>query len=168
MDENIQEWHQSIGYLITRVVNRVFEASTQDYPGVRHEHEVMHKKLDVLKFPIITYPMRSIWRNRETFLADAVEFNHAGEKCWGLVLYGVKTKLINYYRLGSKEHTTQSILDKLGQLIIKHRIYRQLVPYSHIVLGARNLWKRFLGLKCTPLFLSKLYNHNHIPVDLTI
>ena len=45
---------------------------------------------------------------------ECLEDTHAGRKHWGLVLYGIKSKLLAYYRLGSKNPTTYLNLDNLG------------------------------------------------------
>ena len=46
-----------------------------------------------------------------------MEFNHARKTSWGLVFYGVKSKIIAYYRLGPKDPTSCSTLYALVQLI---------------------------------------------------
>ena len=56
----------------------------------------MRKKLAVFRFPSLSDPMRGICRNKETFFVDLLENNHAAKKRWGLVFYGVKSKLIAY------------------------------------------------------------------------
>ena len=40
-----------------------------------------------------------------------------GEKRWGIVFYGVKSKLLAYYRLGLKDPTASLTLDALGKCI---------------------------------------------------
>ena len=77
---------------------------------MKKEREVMPKKLAVVRFPSLYDPMRSICCNKKTFSVDLLENTHADKKCWGLLFYGVKSKLIDYYRLGSKEPTAASTL----------------------------------------------------------
>ena len=90
-----------------------FEKSTQYYPGVRHKQEVIPKKSAMVILPSLSDPMRGILRNKETFSVDLLENTHTGKKRWGLVLYGVKSKLLDYYRLGYKDPTSASTLDAL-------------------------------------------------------
>ena len=82
-NEKIQEWRQRLGYFIPHLINKTFDNSTQDYPGVRHKREVIPKKLAVVIFTSISDPMRGIRRNRETFPVDLVENTHTGKKRWG-------------------------------------------------------------------------------------
>ena len=65
-----------------------------------HEREVMPKKLAVVRFTSLSDTMRVIHRNKENFTMDLLENTHAGKKCWGLVFYGVKSKVLDYDRLG--------------------------------------------------------------------
>ena len=62
----------------------------------------MPKKSVVIRFPSFPDPMRGNFHNKETFSVDLTEFTHAGEKCWDLVFYAVKYKLLAYYIIGSK------------------------------------------------------------------
>ena len=117
-------------------MNKNFDNSTQDYLGVRHEREVMPKKLAVFRFPRLSDPMRGIHRNKETFSVDLLENTHAGKKRWGLVFYGLKSKLLAYYRLGSKDPNSALTLDALGNLIAEHGIPRMIITESDGVLGA--------------------------------
>ena len=89
-----------------------------------------------------------------------MEITQSGEKYWGLVFYGLKSKLLAYYILGSKQPTNTSTLYALGQLIHKHGIPRQLVTERYSVLGAGKQWKQVPGQKITPLLLSKPDKHN--------
>ena len=97
----IQEWRQRLGDVSSHLVKKTFDNSTHDYPGVRHEQETIPKKSAVGIFPRIFDPMRGICRNKETFSVDLLENTHVGKKLWGLVFYGVKSKLLAYYILGS-------------------------------------------------------------------
>ena len=66
---------------------------------------------------------------------DVTEFTHAGKKRWGLVFYGVKSKLLAYYRIAKKNTTARSTLYALGQFIFDHGIPRHFTTDSHSVLG---------------------------------
>ena len=112
-NEKIQEWIQCLGYVSPHLVKKTFENSAQDYPEVRHEREFMPKKSVVVRFTSLYDPMRGICRNKETFSLDLLDNTHAGKKRWGLVFYGVKSKLLAYHRLGPKDPTTRSALDAL-------------------------------------------------------
>ena len=57
---------------------------------------------------------------------------------WGIVFYGLKSKLLAYYRLGSKDPTGSSTLDALGKFIAEHGIPRRLLL---IVMGGLGLEK---------------------------
>ena len=81
-------------------MNKTFEDSNQDFPGFQHEHKAMPKNLYLQRFPSLPDPMRGIQRNKELFYEDVVEFTRSGRKCWGLIFYRVKTKIMAYYRLG--------------------------------------------------------------------
>ena len=72
-NEKIQVWRQCLGYFSTHVVKKTFDKSTQYHPGVRHEHEVMHKRSAVVIFPGLSDPMCGIFRNKETFSVDLLE-----------------------------------------------------------------------------------------------
>ena len=43
-NEKIQEWRQRLGYVSPHLIKKKIDNSTQDYPGVRHEREVVPKK----------------------------------------------------------------------------------------------------------------------------
>ena len=77
-NKKIQEWRQRLGYFISHLVKNTFEASTQDYPGVRHKCEVMPKKSSVVSFPILPYPVCSIRFNKESFSVYVLEDTHSG------------------------------------------------------------------------------------------
>ena len=82
-DENIQEWNQRHGYVISRIMKNTFEALSQYYPGVQHENEEMHKNLEVVRFTILPDPICSIKHNKENFYVDIAEHVYASKKCWG-------------------------------------------------------------------------------------
>ena len=69
-NEKIQEWRQHLGYVSSHLVKKKFADSTQYYPGVRHEREVMPKKSDVEIFPALSDYLRGFSRNKETFSVD--------------------------------------------------------------------------------------------------
>ena len=96
----------------------------------------MPKKSDVVRFPNISYPMHSISRNKETFSVDLLENTRSGGKRWGLVFDGVKSNLVAYYRLGSKEPNSSKTLYALINFVSYHRIPRMLITDSNGVLGA--------------------------------
>ena len=76
---------------------------------------------------------------------DLLENTYAGKKRWGLVFfYGMKSKLLSYYKLGSKDITSSSTLYALGQFIAEHRILRMIITYRDGVLVAGKKWKHFL------------------------
>ena len=77
---------------------------------MRHEREVMPTKSDVVIFPSLSDPMCAIFCNKETFSVDLLENIHAGKNRLGLVFYGIKSKLLYYYRLGLKYPTVHSTL----------------------------------------------------------
>ena len=93
---------------------------------------------------------------------------HAGGKRWGLVLYGINYNILAYYRLGSKDHTSYSILDELNNFIAEHGIPRMLITDSNGVLVARKKRKHFLGQIFTPLHLSEPDKQNQNPVKSAI
>ena len=99
---------------------------------------------------------------------DLLENTHAGKKRWGLVFYGVKSKLLAYYRPGSKEPTSASTLDALVNFIAEHGIPIIIITYFDWVLGAGNNWKHYLGRMFTPLQLSETDKHNQNPVKRVI
>ena len=76
---------------------------------------------------------------------DVVEDTHAGKTRWGIVFYGVKSKLLAYYRRGSKNPTGTSTLDALGKLIAEHGIPGKIITDSDRKLGAGKVWKKYLG-----------------------
>lgn len=98
-NKKIQDSYHNIGYVSTHATKRTFEASNQEYPGVQHEHNEAPNKLAVVSYLSLPDPMRSIRRNKKTFLVDLVVFTHTRKKRWGMVFYGVKTKIIDYHRL---------------------------------------------------------------------
>ena len=113
-NEKIQEWRHRLGYVSTHLVKNTFEKSTQDYPDVRHEREVMPKKSAVAISPGLSYPMFGISRNKKYFSVDLLEDTHVCKNRWGLVFYGVKYKLLAYYRLESKDPTAALTLYALS------------------------------------------------------
>ena len=127
---------------------------------MRHKREVVPKKSAVVRFPSLYDPMHGISCNKETFSVDLLENNHAGKKRWGLVFCGVKSKLLDYYRLGSKEPLSASTLDAIGNFITEHRIPITIITDSDGVLGARKKWKHHIGKFFTPLRLSEQDKHN--------
>ena len=60
-NKNIQEGRQRLGYVSPCLVKKTFDNSTQDYPGVRNEREVMPKKSSVVRFPSLSDPMPGIF-----------------------------------------------------------------------------------------------------------
>ena len=98
----------------------------------------MPKKSAVVIFPSLSDPMRDIFRSKETFSMDLLENKNTGKKRWGIVFYGVKSKLLAYYRLGSKEPTAHSNLNALGNSIAENGIPRMVITDSNRVLGAGN------------------------------
>ena len=96
----------------------------------------MPKKSAVVIFPSLSDPMRGICRNKDFFPVDLLENTQSGKKRWGLVFYGVNYKLLDYYRLGSKEPTVRSTLDSLGNFISEHCIPIIIITDSDRVLGA--------------------------------
>ena len=99
---------------------------------------------------------------------DLLENTHVGKKLWGLVFYGVKSKLLAYYILGSKDPTSDLTLEALGNFIVEHGIPRMIIKDSDGVLGAGGKWRHFLGQMFTLLRLSKTDKHNHNPVKHVI
>ena len=132
---------------------------------MRHEREFMPTKSDVVIFPSLSDPMHGICRNKETFSVDLLENTHAGKNRLGLVFYGVKSKLLAYYRLGSKDPTARSTLDDLGNFIAEHGIPIMIIMDSDGVIGAGKKRKHYLGKIFTPLRISETYKHNHNPVE---
>ena len=76
-------------------MEKTIENSTQDYPSVGHEQEAMPMKSAVVGFPGLSDPLRSICHNKVNFSVDLLENTHAGKKRWGLVFYGMKSKLLS-------------------------------------------------------------------------
>ena len=111
----------------------------------------MPKKLAMFRYPSLYDPMRDVRRNKELVSVELLGDTHAVKKRWGLVFYGVNSKLLAYYRLGSKESTSSSTLNSLGNFISEHRIPRMIITDSNGVLGAGKKWKHYLGGKKSPL-----------------
>ena len=128
----------------------------------------MANKSAVEIFPALSDPLRGVLRNKETFSVDVVENTYAGKKRWGLVFYGLKSKLLAYNCLGSKDPTASLTLDALGQFISEHGITRMIVTDSSRVLGAGKKWQHFLGRLFVPLNLSEPDKHNHNPLERVI
>ena len=82
---------------------------------------------------------------------DLLENTHAGKNRWDLLFYGVKSKLLAYYRIRSKDPTTCSTLYALGNFIADHRIPRTIITDSNVVLGAGKKWKHYIRWMFTPL-----------------
>ena len=101
-NEKIQEWRHHLGHVSTHILKKTFEASTNDYPGASNDREFMPKKSSVVRFTRLPDKMRSISRNNEKFSVDITEDTHDEKKHWGLLLYGVKSKLLAYYGIGSR------------------------------------------------------------------
>ena len=95
---------------------------------------------------------------------DAVENTHSSKKRRGIVFYGVKSKLLDYYCLGSKDPTGSSTLNDLGRFIYEHGIPRMIVTDHDRKLGAGKKWKQFIGKLFVPLNLSGLDKLNQNPV----
>ena len=135
---------------------------------MRHEREVMPKKSSVVIFPSLSDPMRGICRNREPFSVDLLENTHVGKKCWGLVFYGINSKLLYYFTLGSKHSTASSTPNALGDIIAEHRIPKTIITDSNGVLGTGKKWKHYLGKMFAPLRTSEPDEHNQNPVKRVI
>ena len=167
-NEKIHEWRQHLGYVSSHLAKKAFANSTQYYPGVMYEREVMPKKYAVEIFPALSDSLRGVHRNKETFSVDVVENTYAGEKRWGLVFYGVTSKLLAYYSLGSKDPTAALTLDALGKFIDEHVIPTMIITDFTGMLGAGNKWQHFLGRLFVPLNLSESDKHNQNPVECAI
>ena len=76
---------------------------------------------------------------------DITEDTHTGKNSWGLVFYGIKSKLLAYYRLGSKYPTSESTLNDLGPFIAEYKIPRKLITDSNSILCSGKKWKQVLG-----------------------
>ena len=122
----------------------------------------------MVRFPRLSDPICGIHCNKETFSVGLLDNTHAGKKRWGLVFYGVKSKLLYYYRLGFKYPTSASTLYALGNFIAEHGIPRMIIMDSDGVLGAGEKLKHFLGRIFTPLQLSEPDKHNQNPVKRAI
>ena len=83
-----------------------------------------------------------IRRNKETFSVDILLYTHAGPR-WGIVFFGLKSKLLAYYWLGYKVPTGSSNLDALCKFIAWHGIPRKIFTDSDGRLGAGRVWKNF-------------------------
>ena len=99
---------------------------------------------------------------------NLLENTHTGRNRWGLIFYGVKSKLLDYYRLGSKDPTSYSTLYALVNFIADHRISRMIITDSDGVLGVGKKWKHYPGRIFTPLQLSEPDKHNQNPVERAI
>ena len=93
-------------------------------------------------------------RNKENFSVDVVENTHSGKTRWGIVFYGVKSKLLSYYRLWSKDPTGASTLYALGKLIAEHGIPGKIITDHDGKLGAGKVWKNYFWRLFVPLSLS--------------
>ena len=167
-NEKIQEWRHHLGHVSTHILKKTFEASTNDYPGASHDREFMPKKSSVVRFTRLPDKMRSISRNNEKFSVDITEDTHDEKKHWGLLLYGVKSKLLAYYRLGSKYPTTSSTLYALGKSIANNGIPRTLIKDNDGILGAGKKRKQVLRRKFNPIHLSEPDKKNKKPVEFAV
>ena len=89
----------------------------------------MPKKAAVERFPAMSDSLRSIRQNKETFSVDLLVDTRAGSR-WGIVFFGLKSKLLAYYRLGKKEPTSHSTLDALRKFIAWHGIPKKIITDS--------------------------------------
>ena len=128
----------------------------------------MPKMSAVEIFPAMADSLRGICRNKETFSVDVVENTYAGKEGWGIVFYRVKSKLLAYYRLGSKDPTGASNLDALGKFIAEHGIPRKIIMDHDGKVGAGKKWKDYLGRLFLLLCLSEPDKHNHNLVERAI
>ena len=128
----------------------------------------MPKKSAVEIFLAMADSLRGVRRNKETFSVDVVENTYSGKKRWGIVFYGVRSKLLDYYRLGSKDPTGASILDALGEFIAEHGISWKIIMDYDGNLGAGKQWKDYLGRLFVPLSLSEPDKHNQNLVERAI
>ena len=131
---------------------------------MRHDSEAMPKKSALVMFPNLIDTIRGICRNKESFSVDIMENTHTGEKRWGLVFYVIKSKLLAYCRLDSKDPTKSLALYALGKFIAEHGIPIVLIMYSEGILGAGYKWKQAIGKTFIPLHLSGPDKHNQNPV----
>ena len=86
----------------------------------------------------------------------------------GIVFYGVKSNLLAYYRLESKNPTGTLNLDALGKFIAKYGIPGKIITDSHGKLGAGKVWKNYLRRLFVPLSFSEPDKHNHNFVESAI
>ena len=128
----------------------------------------MPKKSAVDRFPAVDDSLRVVLCNKETFSVDVVENTHAGNKRWGILFYGVKSKLLAYYRLGSNDPTGASTLDALGKFIDEHGIPGKIITDHGGNLGTGKVWKNCLGRLFFPLSLSEPDKHNQKSVKRAI
>ena len=98
---------------------------------------------------------------------DVVLDTHAGTR-WGILFFVLKSKLLAYYWLGSKEPTGSSTLDALRKFISWNGIPSKIITDSDGRLGAGRVWKNFLGGLFVPLILTEPDNNNHNFVELAI
>ena len=73
-------------------MKKTFESYTQFYAGVRHERELMPKKLAVDRFPAMSDSLRSVRRNKKTFSVDVVVDTKARKTRSGILFFGLKSK----------------------------------------------------------------------------
>ena len=106
-------------------------------------------------FHSLSNPMRVIHRNKKTFSVGLLENTHAGKKSWGLLFYSIKSKLLDYYILGSEDPTAISTLNELCNFTAENSTPRIIITDSNGVLGSENKWKHYLGRMFTPLRLPK-------------
>ena len=149
-------------------MKKTYESSTQFYAGVRHERELMPKKLAVDRFPAMSDSLRSIRKNKDNFSVYVVVDTHARKTRWGIVFYGLKSKLLAYYCIGSKDPTGSSTLDALGKFIVEHGIPIKIITDCDGRLGAGKVWKNDLGRLFVPLSLLEPDKHNQNFVEHAI
>ena len=99
---------------------------------------------------------------------DLLENTQAVKKRWGIVFYGIKSKLIAYYIFELKEPTSSSTLDALGNFISEHGIPIMIINDRDGVLGTGKKWKHYLRKSFTPLQPYEPDKHNHNPVKRAI
>ena len=128
---------------------------------------MLPKNSAVERFPAMTDSLQSIRRNKETFSVDVVLHTHTGSR-WGHVFFGLKSKLLAYYRLCSKEPTRISTIDVLRKFIAWHGIPKKIITDSDGILGAGRVWKNFLGGLFVPLILLEPDKHNKNFVERAI
>ena len=91
---------------------------------------------------------------------DVIEHIHARENNWGLVFYSVKTNLVIYYRLRSKDPTNNPVLYSLGKSLIRYGVPQKIKTDSHSILGASKFCKRVLRKTFISILLSDPDKHN--------